>query len=354
MQHLNVIPEIIDDGHAFLARADIAQETKNTVKSYTEAIEDTFKASLRQTVQERVKRTKQGLRRTSSIKDIFEEWSEQMSKILEDEIEKREQEFDRITRNTESQRMTPDYSYRITAINDGLESFSKVYDDYQKIYQHLRDSSAAVKLDNLHNMLRKLSVEEISYGGLLTSVCLQPTCSYSATHYGIIPLSSECLACKGQTLPIYSCSIDESISSAWELTLLQEMILAYILDEQNWVKKIWLHKAIQQRKDGKFTESIWVDLIVQTKSDELLFIDVTPQDDLSNLVGELKKKGDRLCDSGIEFDGFICVSSAAPLPNYINPVGEAWLPGAGHLDKIYSHLKYICSNKIARKPQTVS
>jgi uncharacterized membrane-anchored protein YhcB (DUF1043 family) len=325
---------------------------KNTIKSYYELIEGTFKASLGRTVQGQVKKARQGLRRTSSIKEIFDEWAEQVGTVVKNEMEKRQQDLDRITRNTESQRITPDYSYRITALNEGLESFSKVYDDYQRIYQHLRDSSGVAKLDNFHNLLRKLSKEEIIYGSLMTSVCLQPDCSYSATHYGTIPSSGECLACKGQTLSLYSCSIDEYTNSAWELTLLQEMILAYILDEQNWVKKIWLHKAIQQRKDGKFTESIWVDLIVQTKDDRLLFIDVTTQDDLSNIVGELKKKWDKFRSSGIEFDGFICVSSASPLPNYINPVGETWLLGASHLDRIYSHLEYIYTNRIAEKSQT--
>lgn len=329
---------------------EIAEEAEKTLESFYDVMIETFRTSLMRTVQSQARKELGSSKRRKTKKTVMEIWENQAHRAITKEIEKRRDEMEIFSKLTNAQQMTPNQVYRTMSINEGLKSLIEDFDSYKKIYDHLKKSSNYKKPREIYEALKTISGLEISYGNILNAVCLNPKCNYSAIHYGTIPALERCPMCGGDVLTFLSCTLDDQVNSAWELNVLQEMIIAYILLKRKWVKKIWLHKSLNQKINGKFSKSIPSDLIVQTEDDEILLIDVTTQADLSNIVRDLNKKWERLSKSGLEFDGFMCVSSATPLPKYINPVGQAWLFGTSHIDKIFSHIEYIYENKIRKLP----
>jgi hypothetical protein len=328
----------------------ISQDAHSVFNTIGEVFFKALTSSIIKTLQSKITETmREGRRRRLSDKSLWEEIGKHMMHGMDKEIERRSGEIEKMSHSTEVQRLTPDEIYRTMALSDNLKAFVEKYELFEGIYGLLAESAPNQDPDAMSEALRNLAANEIIYGSVVNSVCVNPLCSYSSIQYSLIPTVENCPVCGGPLLMFHSFDFEDDIKACWELGLLQKLIVGYILDDQDWVKKVWVHKAVTQEKPDGNSESLWIDVICQTKEDKLILVYVTTQSDLSNISSNLNKRWHGTLEkSRFDFDGVFCISCARPLENYINPVGSIWLFGASHLDKIYSHMEYVYHNEILK------
>ena len=129
-----------------------------------------------------------------------------------------------------------------------------------------------------------------------------------------IDLSSNCQTCSGMgIIHKISFGFPSEVNSLLleDSSWLYEVFIGHAIASYDFIKKVYVHKKIQPYdKDGKVQKGMEADIIAITNDDKLVIIEVTKQQDKSNIHENIETKIKNLQEYGIPYHKLIYVTAS--------------------------------------------
>jgi hypothetical protein len=203
---------------------------------------------------------------------------------------------------------------------------------------------------NLITLISSLEMEKVFLDGYYRGFCLNEKCDYSFLTKGKL-LIEKCGKCGGDTFNLYCAKLSPDVEDSWKLGVLAEIITAYVLKHgksKEWIDDVIVHKEIQIRKDGGVSKYVPIDVIIHTKADEVIFLEVTSSSDLNYVFPKFQRKLERLRESEIIYDALVYVTSVS---QYELPISDkkAVMLTLKHIQNLDEELTNILKDKLGLK-----
>lgn len=276
---------------------------------------------------------------------IVERLDENAMSKIQSELKKHESELKQIWNTMEIRGVTVPEAIRILGIYKEFVGILNKYEDYCSIYKHLKDGSGIneITIKDIERLLLYMNNIGAFTEIITASTCLEEQCRCGITSYNLCHFRKNCPSCGGTILNIFYANVKNDVRSAWELGLIPEMIVAYMLYGKDWVKEIFLHKSLVQMVNG-YSKSIKLDIIICTYNDKLVAVEVSTHYRMDDIFQELNRKIDNIKKSGVELDALIYVTSGIDVHEYFRARSDpfpSWILGIKHLKNLDKHIEYI-------------
>lgn len=323
-----------------------AEEFRDNVKKIGDIIWNAIATSIAKTAMKYVRRAGKVIRKREKIRElILKQEEESLEKELRKELLVHREEIERFYEMLEMRKLTPAETLRTIGIYETLQDFIEKYDRLREMYEHLR-TGGSTDINGFLERMQKMVKIGVLYGITVNSYCLNIECNFSSVQYNTTSIEERCPMCGENMIHFFTAYMDSDIKAAWEIGLIPEMIIAYMFSDEDWVQNIYLHKGIQQEKDGKTTKAIYPDVIIHTKNDKLVLIEVSTHYRENDIFRQINKKVENIKENGIDFDLLFYISSSLQLKQYISYLDKkCWILGAKHLKNLKSHIEYILKER---------
>ena len=204
----------------------------------------------------------------------------------------------------------------LSLINEERDRIENIYE----VFSNIGVDEAEEYSDGPEFLLQKLNELTDEYPAFdspaIEAFCLDGygrNCDYHVTKSRgrkIEEQLSSCENCGSDLFRIYRTGLDERVKDAWMMGLLPELVVARILMGADWTKEVLPHRMVQmEQEDGTMSPGVEMDICVQTKNDEVIFVEVTSQ---TNALSRVMKKKEKLNKNGIHYDALVQI---APIAN---------------------------------------
>jgi cold shock CspA family protein len=122
--------------------------------------------------------------------------------------------------------------------------------------------------------------------------------------------------------------------------IINEIIVATIISEIDIIKEVYLHKKLNIFQNGSLKSGVEIDVIAITNNNELILIEVTKGNDLSNLTPLIQGKIDHYKNNQIPYDLLFYVTMQLDAKKYIPIDNKTYLFGARQLPNIKEKIEY--------------
>ena len=324
----------------------VAERTLKEVETIMNIAWSSFSKAISDLVREHMRKSEKLRHERGKKKEwLFNRLMERLEYRISCEIARHKDEIERFYNFMEAWGLSFVETIRITEIHSVLSELLENFEKIKSIYEHMADAICAKQITALEiqELLSKLEESGVLYGIIITSVCLMPSCRFNVTSYNIVEFPQKCPFCRGENmLNLFYAWIQPDVKNAWELGLIPEMVVAYMFYDKDWVKSVYLHKALQQLIDSS-TSSVKLDVIIFTKNGKVIVIEVTTHRDESVIMRSIERKVKTIQESGVCIDALFYVTSA-PFQRYFQYIEEpfsVWILGRRHLAKLDEHIEYI-------------
>ena len=242
------------------------------------------------------------------------------------------QELSKITNNKV---VMDDITTSIAALEEYVQEstiLSKI-NEYSEVSGTARKNCLSLNIDNTNSNIQEVftSISTLAKYTILSlhTVCLdcwyvQRELPYTSEVSRIVDVTllDTCPTCHGNGI-IHKISFefptDLTALFTTSNSVAYEVFIGYVIAKYDFIKMVYVHKKINSyNKDGKMQKGIESDIIAITNDDQLIIIEVTKQDDPSNLFSNLETKLHVLSEYEIPYDKLIYIT-ASPANEYYSP-----------------------------------
>jgi len=317
------------------------EEFRENIRKIMDIMWNALANSIVNAAMKNVKPTGRGIPKGKRVRElILKKQRKKLEEVFKKELEAHRDDLERFYDMIEIRKLSPFEPLITIGIYETLQTFIDECDRLKEIYKHLRMSGAS-NINELLERIQKLVKIGVLYGVLVNSCCINSGCNFCSTRYNTTFIEEKCPICGENMIHFFTAYMDSDVKAAWEIGLIPEMIIAYMFSDEDWVEDIYLHKGIQQEKDGKTTKTVYPDVIIHTKNDKLILMEVSTHYREDDIFKQINRKIKNIEENGLDFDLLFYVSSSLQLEQYIPYSEKCWVLGAKHLKNLKSHVRHI-------------
>lgn len=150
---------------------------------------------------------------------------------------------------------------------------------------------------------------------------------------------SECKKCNGKTIfHVVAIEAPYTFGPLLKENRLPEFIIGFTLATSKKIKKIYIHKKVQEITRKGPLAGQQLNIFAITKDDKILIIEVTTSKDLNKILEAVYKKQKALKD--FPYDGLVFITPSLVIQEYPR-LNKVRIFGARHLPRIVSHMKHF-------------
>ena len=180
----------------------------------------------------------------------------------------------------------------------------------------------------------------------LTSLCLEcilrkqfEPLHISEIYPGAPKFLKQCDKCNGKT--VFHKVLLQIPGSLTPLILenrIQEFMTGFILADMEIAKRIYIHKKVHRVKESRLP-GVEVDVFAVTNNDEIILVEVTKSDDLTNVMNNINTKVENF--EPLEYDYLFYVTGAR-LKRHLTYGGtNTYILGINHLPRLKEHIQHM-------------